>query len=722
MTSQSFLKLPALLTIFVSITGVAMESNVTSKQSTVAQSASYSAKIVSQSSPATKDRMADKSEDGQKRSVDALYAEIRNNLDRYSDIYKWDIIDLRKEIRANNFANIVSILEQMADKIPNYSQEDVRNFVSLIENYAEELYTNELIGLHPFGTLAKHQNILCHIQVVCNAKLNATNEVAAPDATAEPEIIQKSRSIKKSFENDPVEKKQNLTVVNDLAEKLQKKINVIAHARILGDLQQKNVSIDVAPKALNNPIKKWNTQLIKALKDAIIKKDATLINRLWHANFNDNHAHFKAREKDLYDDIVQRLKKDTTIKKEDISWFREHVSKLIHKKEVHFTLKSKTSTQPDKQENKSTDESKSSSFAEASDFAKASTDKSADRSSTSKPGDNKPTQPQMSAAHTIMITLNRLKNAVTYDAILETLQHVSELQITDTFTTSESVAIKNEIEEAKRRIYQNCMLGLYGNQEQKLQLNIFDMCAYELTVLRTQLSKHLKESDKEIENYTNQADKSRQQCLYEIKVIRSPEKIDTKNEKDGAAWKSRDRDMATWKTIVQDRLSAEVERQNAPAIQKIADANFEATKTPLLAENHADIIQNMKHMFNGDKANSDWMNNHANVFIPSQPQDGVMPNQPAGNNPPPSTSFYQTCKNHWVLSSLALGALMTCMYCLWEEWYAQDEDNVKPVAKEQAKDEKTAADKKPTQETDSSKKATANKKTKTNAAKQTKTA
>lgn len=144
MTSQTFLKLTTLLSAFIFLSGVvAMEP--------------------------------------QKRSMNAIYAEIRDNQARYSNTYKYDAIDLMRSRKANNFANTVSILEQMADNIPNYNQEDVRNLLSLIQSYEEELYTNELIGLNLFGTLAKHKDILCQIQARCSAKLNAPNEAAAQD-------------------------------------------------------------------------------------------------------------------------------------------------------------------------------------------------------------------------------------------------------------------------------------------------------------------------------------------------------------------------------------------------------------------------------------------------------------------------------------------------------------------------------------------------------------
>lgn len=665
MTSQTFLKLTTLLSAFIFLSGVvAMEP--------------------------------------QKRSMNAIYAEIRDNQARYSNTYKYDAIDLMRSRKANNFANTVSILEQMADNIPNYNQEDVRNLLSLIQSYEEELYTNELIGLNLFGTLAKHKDILCQIQARCSAKLNAPNEAAAQDIIPEPEITQKSRSSRKSPENAPVEKKLDLEAVDTLTEKLQKKINVIARARILGDLQQQNVPIAESPESLNKATNIWSEELVKALKKAIEAKNEKLVNRLWQANFNDNHAHFKAREKELYGKIVQRLEKDN-IDESDIKWFSGPVAKLVYKKEAEFALKSKPKPSVD---------------------TPTMAEKSAD-------GPAKPTtakaKPEINATvQGIMAALRQLKNAHADDAIMAALQKLSDIQIADAITPGESIVLKNDIGKTMNHVYQNCMLGLYGDNTQKIQLNIFDMCADRLIAFGTRLRTQLKEPNIEIDTYVNNALKQKQAFLYEIKVIRDAEKIAT------------EQDVATWKTIMQGKLSADIEQQNADAIQKTIDANFDASKNPLLAENHAHIVQNVKNMFNGgkDKANSAWINNHAKNFTPSQgnagqgiPNEPAAPNNPAEpnipngpaapnmpNNGPAKQSFCQTCKDHYVLSSLALITVIAGAYCLWEEYCTEDDstDKEKPAEKEESKkEEPAAADKE---------QPTTNKKNKANTPKQTKTA
>lgn len=623
MMSQKFLKLTTLLSAFVFLSGIAME---------------------------------------QTRSVKDIYREIEDNQDRYSNRYKLDLSQLMPSIRSNNSVNTVAILEQMTDNIPHYTRTDVHNFLLLVQSHEEALYTNELIGLSPFGTLAKHKNILCHIKAHCIAKLNLPDEAATHDSAEEPEISKKSRTTKKSLETAPVEKQHNQDAINTLSAEMQEKINVIAHARILGDLQQKNVPLDVSPQLLNSAIKKWQTKFFASIEKAIETRNEQALNDLWQANFNNNHAHFKAREEELYKLIIQRLEKDN-VNAYSIKWFRERVAKLVHQKETQFTLKS----QPKRAESKPTNELNPSPV----------------KAPIKKPN------PQINAStQKIRTALNQLKSATTYDAIMTTLKELSDIQIAGTFTSGESINLKNEIEEIVRHVYQNCILGLYGDQ--KLQLDIFNTCADRLIALSAELRKQLKESDEEIEAYVNNAHKDKQSGLYEIKVICDAEII------------TPEEDIATWKTIIQGKLSAEIERRNASAIQKIVDANFNASKNPLLAKKHDEIIGNVKTMFDGgkDKANATWMGNNEKIFAPSDKaaEQGV-PNGPTGQQPQvneapngmPEPTLYQTCKNHWMLSSFALAAIVAGVYYLWEEYYTEneeaDEENdgkEKPVEKEES--------------------------------------
>jgi hypothetical protein len=115
MISQTFLKLTTLLSIFVFLSNSAMEP--------------------------------------QKRSVNDIYTKVGNNLDLHGDMYKSDLIELRSSMSANIFAKTIAILEQMADNISSYTQEDKNNLLALTQIYAQELYHNELIGFNAIGTL-----------------------------------------------------------------------------------------------------------------------------------------------------------------------------------------------------------------------------------------------------------------------------------------------------------------------------------------------------------------------------------------------------------------------------------------------------------------------------------------------------------------------------------------------------------------------------------------
>ncbi len=235
MISGTFFKLTTLLSVFVFLSGIAMEP--------------------------------------QKRSVKDIYADIRTNLDQYGDLYKSDITQLRLSIRSNNVTESISILEEMADNIPNYNQEDKNSLLLLVQSYARELYSNELIGLNQLGVLTKHKNVLCYINAQCSQTLNLNNE-SATQKTEQPEITKKSRSVRKNapVENAPVETKQNLESVDNFASTIQTDIDIIRHARILAHYRQDGTPVgDIT--TINNSIKQWFAEFLKTLKKALAKKD-----------------------------------------------------------------------------------------------------------------------------------------------------------------------------------------------------------------------------------------------------------------------------------------------------------------------------------------------------------------------------------------------------------------------------------------------------------------
>ncbi len=228
------------------------------------------------------------------------------------------------------------------------------------------------------------------------------------------------------------------------------------------------------------------------------------------------------------------------------------------------------------------------------------------------------------------------------------------------------------------------LAGLYGNSEQKLQLHIFDTCADRLITVGALLRKHLKESDKIIDTYSKNAEKRKQACLREIKVIRDAEKMAT------------GQDIKVWKTIIQDRLSSQLEGQNASAIQKTIHANFDINKTPLLAEQYATIVPNIYDQKNTGDTWPAWLEKNKKVF--EQP-NGIPGQQHTSN------SIYQMCKDHWIVGSLTMAAVVAGIYYLWEQWNEEDEDTNKPAKKEESKQEQAATDQNKKNTTESAKNA-----------------
>jgi len=568
--------------------------------------------------------------------MDQIHIEIRANINLYSPAYQSDVLELLRSIQANK--NTKAVLEQMADNIPNYTQEDATALLSLVQSYKKELYINELIGLNQFGFLAKHKNVLCFIQAQCTQKLNTNVDLPV---TGEAEITKKSRS----FKNTPVKKKRNLEANDHLASDIQEEINTIAFARILGDLTQKNVPTDVSPQTLNKAKNKWFAAFYARLKQAIEARNEELLNRLWQANFNDNFAHFKAHEIDVHTTIIEKLKKDN-IDTENIEWFNKQYRKQLNKKEINPTLKSKNV-----------------------------------KPAQGTPPIEKPTINPL--AQGISHILTRLNNTLVPDAIMVILEEISLLtQTNDLLTLKEAdvITIKFEIDETIRRIYQNCILGVYGNNEQRIQIDIFDTCTDRLIAFGTQLRIQHKVSVKEIDTYVNDANKLKQACLYNIKVIRDTEKIAVTD------------DIARWKTIIKDKLASQLEGQDAAGIQKTIHANFDAHKNPQLAEEYENIVPSIYNQKNKGDTWPVWLANNKKYF--EQP---TLKGQP-GNIPVPlipCNKIYQACKDYWMLGSLALTVVVAGLYYAWEEWDAQDEDE--DQAASQKESEKKTAKKDPSE-------------------------
>lgn len=603
MSSKTFFKLTTLFSTFIFLSGVAMEP--------------------------------------EKRSTEDICNEITIQMDSYSENYKLDLTELIHLIKASNFAHAVSILEQIANNIQNYTQEDTNNFLLLVQSYRQDLYKNELIGLAPFGTLANHKSILRHIKVACLQKLDAKNEPVKQDAT-EPKITKKSRFSKKASINEPIiEEKQNLESVDSFALGIQTDINTIAHARIFGDLQQKNVPIDISSEQLNSAMHTWTMELLKALDKAREKKSRKgckeAVTHLWQANFNNNHAHFKAREERLYTLIIETLEENKAATHE-IEWFRSCISKLVYKKEIHPTLKSNAKKQKDEPTKKST---------------------------TTKTAAPKAAPKANPLAQKVNTVLARLNSATEHDAIMKILDElpaILEREDASTLKEADKINVKFDIDESVLRIYKSCILGLYGKSEQKLQLHIFETCADKLIAFGTYLRTQLKESNKEVNTYADKANKQKDNNLYTIKVIRDSEKIAHEN------------DIKQWKTIVQDQLASQVGGQNLPGIEKTIQANFNADKTPHLAEEYENIVPDIYEQKNMGKTWPKWLKKNKKSF--RKPNGAGVQNGPGGADEQPQMpfhSFYKTCKDHWVLSSLALSAVIAGIYYIWEECTTEDE-------------------------------------------------
>ncbi len=586
----------------------------------------------------------------QKRSMNDIYAEIGTNIKLYSDMYRSDLSELIPAISSNKFTNAVAILEAMADNTPNYTQEDKNNLLSLVQSYATELYTNELIGLNPFGTLTKHKEILCYINAQCTPTPNLNDALDTPD-TEQPEVSKKSRrTIKK---NAPVVKIQTVEIVDNFALDIQTNIDTITQARKVAPLHQNDTSI--GDKAtINKAIRQWFSEFIIILKKALANKDENLLNRLWHANFNNDCLQFKARESALKDLIITTLQKDN-IDEASITWLTSRITKLVYKKETKLTLKSKAVQQVAKP--------------------------------VIKPVSEKPKVNALSKR--INTILTELNNTTDHNNVMEILEQFSAIfnlsskyrstleekdiptltaEDLATLTTDDINTIKFNIDETIGRIYQNCLLGLYDNGEQKLQLHIFDTCAEALIDFNTQLRKQRKESDKDIDTYFNNANKRKQDSLYGIKVIRDTEKIASAQE------------VKEWKMVIQDRLSSQLEGQNALAIKKTIQANFDASKNPLLAEQYENIVPVIYNQKNTGATWPVWLTKNKQIF--EQPKIAQKNGQPI-----PSNGIFQTCNDHWMLGSLALAAIVTGIYYVLEQCYAEDEDEDELSEKEELQEE-----------------------------------
>lgn len=561
------------------------------------------------------------------RSIGEICAEVKNNVNLYGDIYKSDLAELIASIRENTFAKTIAILEQMADNTANYTDEDKNNLLAFVQTYAQELYRNELIGFNAVGTLTKHKNILCHINAQCRPTLNPNNE--NDTQTAKQSVISK-KSHSPVKKNIGVEKKQTLEPVDTFATGIQTNINTIIHARTLAHLRQNNIDAG-DDAAINKSTKKWFAEFLIAIQDAVTKQDKNLLNDLWRANFNNNTLHFKARETEIKDSVLKKLQKNNT-DEASITWFIIHVNQIVYAKETKpiVTLKSRTKPQVTESVVKPT-----------------------------------PAPQVIPLSQKIISTLMQLNHATELDTITEILNNLTTIfnsEARNTLKNADIATLKFEIEESMNGIYQNCLLGLYGNHEQKLQQHVFEICADQLILLNTQLSIQLKESDKVINTYVNNANKRKQAFLYEIKVIRDAEKVATPEE------------VKIWETVINDRLSSQLEGQNGPALQKTIEANFDASKTPLLAEQYKTIVPSIYNQKNTGTTWPKWLEENKHIFKkPGVQMDDV-----------PTDSILQVFKNHWILSSCALAVVVAGIYYAWEQCYGEDEEDKQLIQQESA--------------------------------------
>lgn len=590
MISQTFFKLTAVLSTCIFLSGISMESTKKSTY-TIPDNA------------------------------------IPNNVDHnlHRPLYNADVTQLTTAINTNKPFVALSILKQIINQIPNYTQDNINNLVLLIKDYTERLYTNELIGLYLFGTLAKHKDILLQIEEIYAKKLNN------PGGT---ELT--TKSTKRLVAEEILATQETLQPVSNFASDIQKKIDTIAQARVLKHLDENKVAIGVDNKTLKKSVDQWGIQFIKRVKATIATKNVDELNRLWEANFNDNHKQFKVREIQIRDRIIEQLEKAHADTKE-IRWFKKHTTQLVYKKEPQIPLKSQAQTD------------------------KSQTDQLLD--------ELKRDELKKEFVETVTATLRELKVAHDHKSIVKSVDDLANIFQTEicALNKSDITNIKFAIDEKMRYLYQDCLLGSHGNGEQKLQLDIFDICSDKLIGLGALLRAQLGESEEATQKYIQDAQEQKKVCLFEIKVIRDSGKI------------ADSKDISIWKDVAQTKLISDVERQNEAAIQKTIQANFNASTVPQLAEHYDEIINNIKESCgNGkDNANADWLNKHEKLFIPiNKPYDIPVPPAPPGTKTGITqllSSIYKTGKDHWILSSFGIAIILVGIYSIWEEWNTEDE-------------------------------------------------
>jgi hypothetical protein len=554
----------------------------------------------------------------QKPSLRDVIHELKNNIKNYGELYTEHLKQLVLSINSRNHDKCFAVLNQMADAIANYTDNDIEHVLLVVQSYKERLYAQELIGLIPIGSLAHYKNLLCDIQDQCTKKINRRN-TPEPKIETEDFITKKSRSVKKN--NATTDKSPIQRNACDLELEIQNNINTIRHARILAHFRQDNTLVgDV--NTINQAIKaEWFPTFLNEVKEAVLKKDALRLEQVWHANFNNNCLHFKRREAEIKDNLVTKLKKDG-INNELIGWFYKN-SNTVGKKEFSEAYLKKISTEENP---KKTD-----------------------------------------SAPTILRVLRSLKNITKDDELASLLVELPKIELSGTFSASQSIIIKSEIDQTLDHIYQSCMLGLYADKSQEAQLHIFDMCANALISFSSKLRKHLNESDETIQSYLEDAYKLKESCLYQIKIIQDKsEYADNGNKQTEKIITSND--LAAWKTIIQTRLTSEINRQNSVGVQEIMRSNFDPRKNPVLTETYEDILNTIKNMHNEerDKSTADWIKNNEKFF--------TKPNVQMPDQHPESQSVFQACKNHWMLCSVAMIAVTAGIYYLWEKWHASDEE------------------------------------------------